>query len=147
MIHDAPVASARSRRLSCDCGGTVCHGDDVHVLFSLSSFLPIIFSSLCFHGLPPRPPLTLQLRHKQETYQPLFKCMSFNPAPKQANAAANKTNALASTNDASAAADATADDAIFKMRTFDVFWVDKSALMYRDGFAKVRSFYEGSYGA
>jgi len=73
--------------------------------------------------------------------------MSFNPAPKQANAAANKTNALASTNDASAAADATADDAIFKMRTFDVFWVDKSALMYRDGFAKVRSFYEGSYGA
>ena len=63
--------------------------------------------------------------------------MSFNPAAKQATAAnANKSNALAS-NDASAAADATDSD-IFKMRTFDVFWVDKSALMYRDGFAKVR---------
>lgn len=61
--------------------------------------------------------------------------MSFNPAAKQATAAnANKSNALAS-NDASAAADATDSD-IFKMRTFDVFWVDKSALMYRDGFAK-----------
>ena len=35
-----------------------------------------------------------------------------------------------------AAADA--DDSMFKTRTFDVFWVDKSALMHKDGFAKVR---------
>ena len=66
--------------------------------------------------------------------------MSYNPAAKQATAAnANKTNALASSNDATAAADANDVDSVFKMRTFDVFWVDKSALMYRDGFAKVRT--------
>lgn len=64
--------------------------------------------------------------------------MSFNPAAKQANAAdANKTNAL-NPLDASAAADAEEADHIFKMRTFDLFWVDKSSLMHRDGFAKVR---------
>jgi hypothetical protein len=27
---------------------------------------------------------------------------------------------------------------LFKLRTFDVYWVEKSALMYRDGFDKVR---------
>jgi len=67
----------------------------------------------------------------------LLKCMSFNPAGKQANAAdANKANAL-NPNDASATADADETDQMFKMRTFDLFWVDKSSLMHRDGFAKV----------
>jgi hypothetical protein len=58
--------------------------------------------------------------------------MSFNPAAKQAPAA--KSNAVVP--DAAAQAESP-DDAMFKMRTFDLFWVDKSALMYRDGFAKV----------
>ncbi len=70
----------------------------------------------------------------------LLECMSYNPVAKQATAAnASKTNALTSSTDASAAADA--DDSMFKTRTFDVFWVDKSALMYKDGFAKVRKGY------
>jgi len=60
--------------------------------------------------------------------------MSFNPAAKQAPAA--KSNAVVP--DAAAQAESP-DDAMFKMRTFDLFWVDKSALMYRDGFAKVRT--------
>ncbi len=72
--------------------------------------------------------------------------MSYNPVAKQATAAnANKTNAVASTNDASATAGA--DDSMFKTRTFDVFWVDKTALMYKDGFAKVRQSYRIEYGA
>lgn len=72
--------------------------------------------------------------------------MSFVPAPQQANAAsANKNNAstVNSTNNPSAAAAAAAavadpsdGDHMFKIRTFDVFWVEKSALMYRDGIAK-----------
>lgn len=28
-------------------------------------------------------------------------------------------------------------DLLFRLRTFDVYWVDKYALMYRDGIAKV----------
>lgn len=62
----------------------------------------------------------------------LDKCMSSNPVAEQANAA-NAVN----TNNQAAGADAAQDD-LFKMRTFDVFWVEKQALMYRDGFAKVR---------
>jgi hypothetical protein len=29
-------------------------------------------------------------------------------------------------------------DLLFKIRTFDVYWVDKEALMYKDGIDKVR---------
>ncbi|KAL3940026.1 MAG: hypothetical protein SGBAC_005355 [Bacillariaceae sp.] len=66
--------------------------------------------------------------------------MSFVPAPQQANAAGNNnapTNAVNSTA-APAAADAEPNekDALFKIRTFDVYWVDKEALMYKDGFDK-----------
>jgi len=69
---------------------------------------------------------------------------SFVPAPQQANAAnANKTssfNAVTSSSQASAPAGGDAEtqdkDLVFKMRTFDVFWVEKSALMYKDGIAK-----------
>jgi hypothetical protein len=79
--------------------------------------------------------------------------MSFVPAPQQANAALS-SNSNATVNASSAAAAATApapaagagvtpeaisdQELIFKMRTFDVYWVEKHALMYRDGFAKVR---------
>jgi|EP00978_Attheya_sp_CCMP212_P040730 hypothetical protein len=76
--------------------------------------------------------------------------MSFVPAPQQANAAgANHGSspalsaqqaAAAATKEAALAAEAPVSDQelVFKMRTFDVFWIDKSALMYRDGIAKVR---------
>lgn len=67
--------------------------------------------------------------------------MSFVPAPQQANAAVNAV-ALPPAAPAATAAAASADEIsdkelIFKLRTFDVFWVEKSALMYRDGVAKV----------
>lgn len=69
----------------------------------------------------------------------LVKCMSFVPAPQQANAANAKTsNAVTPTTAAAAAADAADDNDIFKLRTFDVFWVEKNSLMYKDGINKVR---------
>ena len=77
--------------------------------------------------------------------------MSFVPAPQQANVASanNKNNEVAlkssSANNAAAAAAAAAEadlisdeELIFKMRTFDVYWVDKYALMYKAGIDKVR---------
>jgi hypothetical protein len=73
--------------------------------------------------------------------------MSFVPAPQQASAAANNLNnaAFLSNNappsNVTQAADATAvvsdQELVFKIRTFDVYWVEKKALMYRDGIAKV----------
>ena len=85
--------------------------------------------------------------------------MSFVPNPTQANASSNnKTNshvkaaaalppnftgqgappsAAAENNEG---ADENAEDLIFKIRTYDVYWVEKSALMYRDGISKVRDF-------
>lgn len=68
--------------------------------------------------------------------------MSFVPAPQQANAAnaSNTNNAAVTTTvpaTAAANAEATSDfDQLFKIRTFDVFWVEKGSLMYRDGIAK-----------
>jgi hypothetical protein len=68
--------------------------------------------------------------------------MSFVPAPQQANAASANNNApVKSTTVAAAAAVAEPEisdqELLFKIRTFDVYWVDKTALMYRDGIAKV----------
>jgi hypothetical protein len=56
--------------------------------------------------------------------------MSFVPAPQQANAASAKNNAstaVTSTQVASAATETPISDQelLFKIRTFDVFWVDK----------------------
>jgi hypothetical protein len=67
-----------------------------------------------------------------------FQCMSFVPAPQAsaANAASANNTVVSSSAAASAAADGEAD-LLFKLRTFDVYWVEKSALMYRDGFDKV----------
>jgi len=63
--------------------------------------------------------------------------MSFVPAPQQATAANAKTsNAVTPTTAAAAAADAADDNDIFKLRTFDVFWVEKNSLMYKDGVNK-----------
>jgi hypothetical protein len=74
--------------------------------------------------------------------------MSFVPAPQQASAAANLNNAafLSSNNapfpittgGAQPGGEAVPDqELIFKIRTFDVYWVEKNALMYKDGIAKV----------
>jgi len=67
--------------------------------------------------------------------------MSFVPAPQASAAnAASASNAQVISSSAAAAsvADSEADkDLLFKLRTFDVYWIDKSALMYRDGFDKV----------
>jgi len=66
--------------------------------------------------------------------------MSFVPAPQASAAnAASANNAQVTTPAAAApAADGEADkDLLFKIRTFDVYWVEKSALMCKDGFDKV----------
>lgn len=71
--------------------------------------------------------------------------MSFVPAPQQANAAgsnkdanpSNQVTTAASAAAAAAAAEVADAEAVFKIRTFDVYWVDKYALMYRDGIDKV----------
>ena len=65
--------------------------------------------------------------------------MSFVPAPQASAAnAANATNAQVTTTTAAAPADGESDkDLLFKIRTFDVYWVEKSALMCKDGFDKV----------
>lgn len=65
--------------------------------------------------------------------------MSFVPAPQQANAAAsanNPNNAVVPVQAAAPAVEISDQELLFKMRTFDVFWVEKSSLMYRDGIAK-----------
>jgi hypothetical protein len=64
--------------------------------------------------------------------------MSFVPAPQASAAnAASSANAPVNSSSAAAAAEDTDKDLLFKLRTFDVYWVEKSALMYRDGFDKV----------
>ena len=65
--------------------------------------------------------------------------MSFVPAPQQANAAGSKNapNAVTSSAAAPAAEPESDRDLLFKLRTFDVYWVEKQALMYRDGIDKV----------
>ena len=78
--------------------------------------------------------------------------MSFVPAPQKATSAgaANATNQINGTtiavnNVTPAAAEAVeaggGEDAFITSRTFDLYWVDKTALMYKDGYVKVRLFY------
>lgn len=65
--------------------------------------------------------------------------MSFVPAPQASAANAASASAQVTTPAAAApAADGESDkDLLFKIRTFDVYWVEKSALMTKDGFDKV----------
>jgi ATP-dependent RNA helicase DDX60 len=74
--------------------------------------------------------------------------MSFVPAPQQANAARNHGGSSGVTTTSVAPAsgglnlnvvsDADNDSDIqFKLRTFDVYWIEKNALMYKDGITKV----------
>ena len=78
--------------------------------------------------------------------------MSFVPAP-QAPSSSNANNngqvtkatggSTAVTNASSSGAvtpepaEISDYDLLFKLRTFDVYWVEKKALMYKDGFDKV----------
>eukprot|EP00533_Pseudo-nitzschia_delicatissima_P009696 CAMPEP_0116102132 /NCGR_PEP_ID=MMETSP0327-20121206/13183_1 /TAXON_ID=44447 /ORGANISM="Pseudo-nitzschia delicatissima, Strain B596" /LENGTH=1259 /DNA_ID=CAMNT_0003594145 /DNA_START=32 /DNA_END=3811 /DNA_ORIENTATION=+ len=65
--------------------------------------------------------------------------MSFVPAPQASAANAASANSAQVTTPAAAApaADGESDkDLLFKIRTFDVYWVDKTALMTKDGFDK-----------
>lgn len=71
--------------------------------------------------------------------------MSFAPPPSKApTASANATNAntanAVSNNVPPPAVEAegeAVEDAFITSRTFDLYWVDKTALMYKDGFVKV----------
>jgi hypothetical protein len=67
--------------------------------------------------------------------------MSFVPAPQQAGAS---SSANASNNAAPPAASVTPTpeapsegELTFKTRSYDVFWIEKHALMYKDGITKV----------
>jgi hypothetical protein len=63
--------------------------------------------------------------------------MSFVPAPQQANAAVNAVVTAAPAASAAPTSEISDYEALFKIRTFDVYWVEKNALMYKDGIAKV----------
>ena len=68
--------------------------------------------------------------------------MSFVSPPQQANAANANNKSVSSNAVASQAPAATmatenaTEDMIFKQRTFDLYWVNKASLQYREGFAK-----------
>ena len=68
--------------------------------------------------------------------------MSFVPTPQKATAAgANPTQNASTVNNSTAAneaAETTGENAFITSRTFDLYWVDKTALMYKDGYVKVR---------
>ena len=86
---------------------------------------------------PPKPTTA------REPPNPLLfnQCMSFVPPPQKAPApgTANQNNGVATNAAADAVAEVTAgvEDAFITSRTFDLYWVDKSALMYKDGIVKV----------
>lgn len=70
--------------------------------------------------------------------------MSFVPTPTQANASSNnnaRVTPAAPPSGGVVLPVAEVDDAeiIFKLRTFDVYWVEKHALMYKDGTTTVGS--------
>ena len=73
--------------------------------------------------------------------------MSFVPPPQRQNA--NSQNAVTpTTTTAGAPAPAAAvvvdeGELIFNIRTFDLFFIDRQSLMYRDGYAKVSPFSAG----
>jgi len=65
--------------------------------------------------------------------------MSFVQNPSQANTSGTTSNSNVAASTTTSTGVATAgdqDDLKFKTRTFDVTWVDKSALMYKEGYAK-----------
>jgi ATP-dependent RNA helicase DDX60 len=62
--------------------------------------------------------------------------MSFVPNPTQQKNAASTTTPAAG-GGVAGAPDGNEEDLIFKLRTFDLFWVDRMALMYKDGVQKV----------
>lgn len=71
--------------------------------------------------------------------------MSFVPNPTQANASTNNAKVITTAAAAAGAAGTTPEepdqDIVFKLRTFDVYWVEKHALMYKDGTTTVSFYY------
>jgi hypothetical protein len=71
--------------------------------------------------------------------------MSFVPAPQAPSSSnANNNGQVTKANGAATSGAVTPEpaevsdyDLLFKLRTFDVYWVEKKALMYKDGFDKV----------
>lgn len=66
--------------------------------------------------------------------------MSFVPPPQKAPpGTANGASVTNNAADAAGVAEVAAgmEDAFITSRTFDLYWVDKSALMYKDGIVKV----------
>ena len=82
--------------------------------------------------------------------------MSFVPPPQKANASGNAASSVSSNHaviqskgvlskqEAALAAsistttdDLADEESIFKLRTFDVYWVERESLMYKDGLTKV----------
>jgi len=65
--------------------------------------------------------------------------MSSSSTNQQANAADASKNETLSTSLSSLALEGSSgdEDSQFKQRTFDVVWVEKKALMYREGISKV----------
>ena len=70
--------------------------------------------------------------------------MSFVPAPQKATTAGGAninqngaTSVVTNVQSAAEAADTSGEDAFITSRTFDLYWVDKTALMYKDGYVKV----------
>lgn len=72
--------------------------------------------------------------------------MSFVPAPQAPSSSSNANNngQVTKAGATTAAPGAVTPepevsdyDLLFKLRTFDVYWVEKKALMYKDGFDKV----------
>ena len=67
--------------------------------------------------------------------------MSFVPQPQRQNA--NSQNAVTPSG-STAPAEVNEAELIFNIRTFDLYFIDRSALMYKDGIAKVRQFFNYS---
>ena len=60
--------------------------------------------------------------------------MSFVPQPQRQNA--NSQNAVTPSGSSAPAVESDAE-LVFNIRTFDVFFIERKALMYKDGIAKV----------
>lgn len=82
--------------------------------------------------------------------------MSFVPAPQKATSSLSTFNNVPPTGlnnvippavaEAAAAAEGGAEDAFITSRTFDLYWVDKTALMYKDGYIKVSELFYTACG-
>ncbi len=74
--------------------------------------------------------------------------MSFVPAPQQANTANNaKSSNAVNSNQPPPLEAEKEDNDLFNLRTFDVYWVEKESLMYKDGISKVSDHSESTWSS